>query len=101
MRVRIRPLGGRRTLQPGPEELPVELGNLVLELPEALALACLFLAQLVVGSLLRTVAHNVAGADQELTVFSLVYLALGLVLGVRARKSIGGLWRRRVTSSTV
>ena len=77
------------------------LGNLVLELPEALALACLFLAQLVVGSLLRTVAHNVAGADQELTVFSLVYLALGLVLGVRARKSIGGLWRRRVTSSTV
>ena len=76
------------------------LANLVLELREALALAFLFLAQLVIGSVLRTVAQNAVGADQELTIFSLAYLALSLVFGVRARSSIGGLWRR-VTSSTV
>ena len=77
------------------------LANLVLELPEALGLAFFFVAQLVIGSLLRTSVHNAVGADQELTIFSLAYLALSLVFGVRARKTIGGLWRGRLTSSAV
>ena len=75
------------------------LANLTLELPEALALAFLFLAQLVIGSLLRAAAHNTVGADQELTIFSLAYLALSVVFGVRARKTIGGLWRGKLTST--
>jgi cation:H+ antiporter len=70
------------------------LASLSLELGEALLLASLFLAQLVLGSLLRAALHNTGGADQELLVFTLAYLALSLVFAVRARKTIGSLLRR-------
>jgi cation:H+ antiporter len=70
------------------------LANLVLDLGEALMLAVLFLGQFILGSALRAGTHNTSGADQELFVFTLAYLALSLVFAVRARKVIGALWRR-------
>jgi cation:H+ antiporter len=73
----------------------VVLANLALELPEAFTLALLFTAQLVIGSLLRTTVHDPVAADQELTFFSLAYLALSVVFAIRARKAVGALWGRR------
>src|SRR5260370_11377703 len=71
------------------------LASLSLELTEAALLAGLFLAQFVVGGLLRTAMHNAGGADQELIVFSLAYLVLSLVFVFQARKVIAALWRGR------
>lgn len=71
------------------------LANLALELGEAFLLAGLFIAQLVLGGLLRTILHNALGADQELIVFSLAYVVLSLIFAIRARKILGTLWRKR------
>jgi len=70
------------------------LASLSLELGEAALLAGLFLAQFVVGGLLRTALHNSVGADQELLVFSLAYLVLSVVFAIQARKVIASLWRQ-------
>jgi cation:H+ antiporter len=70
------------------------LASLSLEMSEALLLAGLFIAQLVVGGFLRAALHNTIGADQELIVFSLIYLVLSVVFVIRARKVISLLWRR-------
>jgi cation:H+ antiporter len=70
------------------------LASLSLEMGEAALLALLFIAQLVLGGLMRTALHNTLGADQELVVFSLAYVVLSLIFIVRARKVISTLWRR-------
>ncbi len=71
------------------------LASLSLELREALLLAGLFVAQLVLGAVLRASLHNVAGANAELFAFSVAYLVLSVVFLVHARKVIASLWRRR------
>jgi cation:H+ antiporter len=71
------------------------LGNLAFDLSEAALLAGLFLAQFILGGMLRTTLGNTAGADQELVVFSIVYLLLAAVFGWRARRTIKVLVRRR------
>jgi cation:H+ antiporter len=70
------------------------LASLTLELGEAALLAGLFLAQFVVGALLRTAMHNTVGAEQELMAFSLAYLVLSFVFGFQARKVIASAWRQ-------
>ena len=71
------------------------LANLVMGLGEALLLASLFLAQLVVSGVLRADLHNTDAGNQELIIFSLAYLVLSLVFAIRARRAIAALWRRR------
>jgi len=71
------------------------LASLSLELREALLLAGLFVAQLVLGAVLRASLHNVAGANAELFAFSVAYLVLSVVFLVHARKVVASLWRRR------
>jgi cation:H+ antiporter len=71
------------------------LASLTLELSEAMLLAGLFFAQFVVGGLLRTALQNTVGADEELLVFTAVYLVLSLVFAIQARKVITGLLRGR------
>jgi cation:H+ antiporter len=70
------------------------LASLSLELGEAVLLAVLFLAQFVLGGILRATMHNTAGADVELYIFSVIYLLLSLVFFYRARRTIGLLLRR-------
>src|SRR5207248_2104193 len=70
------------------------LASLSLELGEAVLLAGLFLAQFVLGGVLRASFHNAVGADIELVIFSVVYLLLSLVFAVRSRRTIGSLLRR-------
>jgi cation:H+ antiporter len=70
------------------------LASLSLELGEAALLAGLFLAQFVVGGLLRTALHNPGGANQELLVFTVVYFVLSLVFAIQARKVIASFFRR-------
>jgi cation:H+ antiporter len=72
------------------------LASLTLELGEALLLAGLFVAQFVLGGLLRTSLHNVGGADVELLVFTVVYMVLSLIFLVRARKAIASRWCTRL-----
>ena len=69
------------------------LANLSLELIEAAVLAGLFLAQFALGGVLRTSLHNVAGANEELAVFTLLYLVLSTVFAFRARRTIAMLLR--------
>lgn len=64
------------------------LANLSLELIEAALLAGLFLAQFLLGGVMRTGLHNTAGADQELLLFTLIYLVLSAVFAFRARRTI-------------
>jgi cation:H+ antiporter len=71
------------------------LASLSLELGEAALLAGLFVAQFIVGGLLRTALHNTGGADQELIAFSVAYLVLSVIFGIQARKVIASLWRQR------
>jgi cation:H+ antiporter len=75
------------------------LASLSLELGEALLLAALFLAQFVLGGVLRTTLHDVVGANEELVLFSWGYLLLSLVFALRARKTIGELLQRRLHRS--
>jgi cation:H+ antiporter len=72
------------------------LASLSLELGEAFLLAFLFLAQFIVGGLLRTALRDAPGANQEMIIFSLAYLILSVVFAVRARKVIGTLWRNSI-----
>ena len=72
----------------------IETGRRQTSLGEALLLALLFVAQLVLGGFLRTALHSTLGADQELLVFTVAYLVLSLIFAVRARKVIGSFWRR-------
>ncbi|HEX8969265.1 MAG TPA: sodium:proton exchanger [Chloroflexota bacterium] len=71
------------------------LASLSFELTEGLLLAGLFIAQLALGGMLRTALHSGVGADQELTLFSLVYLALSVIFGIRARKVVISLLTAR------
>jgi cation:H+ antiporter len=71
------------------------LVSLSLEIEEALLLAILFLAQFILGGVLRASLHNVGGADQELVIFSIIYIALSLVFAYRSRRVIALLLRRR------
>jgi cation:H+ antiporter len=71
------------------------LANLVFELGEAALLAGLFLAQFVLGGMLRTEFSNAEGAEQELVIFSVIYLVLSAVFAWRARRTIAVLVRRR------
>lgn len=65
------------------------LASLSLELSEAVLLGVLFLAQFIVGGILRV--QNPGEANQELILFTIVYLLLSLVFLFRARKTIGQL----------
>jgi cation:H+ antiporter len=69
------------------------LANLSLELVEAVLLAVLFLAQFILGGVLRASLHNTVGADQELITFTVIYLVLSVVFAYRARRSIALLLR--------
>jgi cation:H+ antiporter len=64
------------------------LASLSLEFSEALALAGLFVAQLIMGGLLRAGLHNTEAATTELFGFSALYVLLGLVYLVRARRTL-------------
>lgn len=61
------------------------LASLSLSLRESAVLAGLFIAQLVVGGVLRAGFHNGRAATAELFVFGLVYLVFGIGAIVRAR----------------
>ena len=68
------------------------LASMSLSLFEAALMASLFIAQLVIGGLLRTSLHNAAGGEVELIVFSVVYLLLSLVFLYQARRVVRLLW---------
>lgn len=68
------------------------LASLSLELTEAILLAVLFLAQFIVGGILRM--QRGEQANQELIIFSVVYVLLSIVFLVRARKTLGQLLQR-------
>jgi cation:H+ antiporter len=70
------------------------LASLSLELGEAVLLAVLFLAQFVLGGILRATMHNEAGANEELIIFSVIYLLLSAFFFFRARRTVGLLLRR-------
>jgi cation:H+ antiporter len=69
------------------------LANLSLDLLEAWLLAGLFLAQFVLGGFLRAVLHDRVGADQELVIFTVIYIILSAVFAFRARRTIAVLLR--------
>ena len=69
------------------------LANLSLELVEAALLAGLFLAQFLLGGILRTGLRNTPEADQELLLFAVIYLVLSAVFAFRARRTIRLLLR--------
>jgi cation:H+ antiporter len=69
------------------------LASLSLSLLEAGLLAGLFLAQLIVGGVLRAGLHNNQGGETELLVFSAVYILLSLVFLFQARKPLLALIR--------
>ena len=71
----------------------VVLANLSFDLVEAALLAGLFLAQFLVGGLMRTLLHNATGANDELVVFTVIYLVLAAAFAFRARRSIRFLMR--------
>jgi cation:H+ antiporter len=74
------------------------LANLTLYLREAVLLAGLFLAQLILGGVLRTGLQSPDGGTDVLMVFCGMYLALSVVFGIRARKNLGVLWRTLLPS---
>src|SRR5712692_5975024 len=69
------------------------LASMSLSLFEAGLMASLFIAQLVIGGLLRTSLHNAEGGEVELIVFSVIYVLLSLVFLFLARKPLLGFWR--------
>jgi cation:H+ antiporter len=69
------------------------LASMSLSLAEAALLAGLFVAQLVLGGVLRTALHTAQGGDVELTVFSVVYVLLSVVFLYQARGVLRLLWR--------
>jgi cation:H+ antiporter len=69
------------------------LASLSLHVGEALLLAGLFLAQLVLSGVLRAGLHDAQRAVWELAAFSVVYTVLGVVLLVRARHAVGAMLR--------
>jgi cation:H+ antiporter len=70
------------------------LASLSLELGESVLLAGLFLAQFIVGGLIRTGLRDTGSGETELIVFSIAYILLSLVFAVRARGVLGTLWRK-------
>jgi cation:H+ antiporter len=78
------------------------LASLSFTLGEAILLAGLFLAQFVIGGLLRTALHDAQAGETELITFSVVYMLLSVIWLFRARKVFSSLWRneraRRQTS---
>jgi cation:H+ antiporter len=68
------------------------LASMSLSLFEAALMAGLFLAQLVIGGLLRTSLHNAAGGEVELIVFSVIYVLISLVFLYQARRVLRLLW---------
>lgn len=62
------------------------LASMSLSLFEAALMAGLFIAQFVIGGLLRTSLHNAAGGEVELVVFSIVYVLISLVFLYQARR---------------
>jgi hypothetical protein len=57
-------------------------------------LAGLFIAQLVLGGVLRAGLHAAAAGELELTLFSGLYVVLSLVFLYRARRVLRLLWRK-------
>jgi cation:H+ antiporter len=68
------------------------LASMSLTLLEAGLLAGLFIAQLVIGGLLRTALHNAQGGEVELFAFSVVYVVLSVVFLYQARRVVRLLW---------
>jgi len=68
------------------------LASMALSLRESAVLAGLFIAQLIVGGVLRAGFHNGSAATAELFVFGVVYLVLAIGAMVRARHG----WQRFV-----
>src|SRR5258708_17339660 len=68
------------------------LASMSLSLIEAALMASLFIAQLVIGGLLRTSLHNAQGGEVELITFSVVYVLLSLVFLYQARRIPRLLW---------
>jgi len=68
------------------------LASMSLSLFEAALLAGLFVAQLVLGGLLRTMLHNAQGGEVELIIFSVVYVLLSLFFLYQARHVVRLLW---------
>ena len=68
------------------------LASMSLSLFEAGLMASLFIAQLVIGGLLRTSLHNAQGGEVELIVFSVVYVLLSMVFLYQARRVLRLLW---------
>jgi cation:H+ antiporter len=69
------------------------LASLSLDLAEALLLAVLFIAQFVLGGILRASLDNTAEANQELVIFSVIYVLLSIVFLFRSRRTLR-LWLR-------
>jgi drug/metabolite transporter superfamily protein YnfA len=69
------------------------LASMSLSLSEAAMLAGLFLAQLLLGGVLRAGLHSAQGGDVELTIFSGVYVVLSLVFLYQARRVVRLVWR--------
>jgi cation:H+ antiporter len=70
------------------------LASLSFTLGEALLMAGLFLAQFLIGGVLRAVLHESGAGEVELLVFSVIYIVVSVVFLVQARKVLGGLWRQ-------
>src|SRR5438132_4400530 len=68
------------------------LASMSLSLFEAGLMSSLFIAQLVIGGLLRTSLHNAQGGEVELIVFSVLYGLLSLVFLYQARRVLRLLW---------
>jgi cation:H+ antiporter len=68
------------------------LASMSLSLFEAGLLAGLFIAQLVIGGVLRTAMHNAQGGEVELIAFSVVYVLLSLFFLYQARRVVQLLW---------
>jgi cation:H+ antiporter len=71
------------------------LASLSLELGEAALLAGLFLAQFILGGILRAVLHNAESSAAELLIFSVAYVVLSMVMLFQARKVLGSVWREQ------
>jgi cation:H+ antiporter len=69
------------------------LANLSFSLREAALVAALFIAQFVLGGILRAGLHTAAGGEIELLAFSAVYVVLSLIGFFLARDTLGSLWR--------
>jgi cation:H+ antiporter len=69
------------------------LTSLTFTLREAVFMAALFLAQFILGGVLRAGLHNAQGGETELIVFSVIYVVLSLVSFYRARTVLLSLRR--------